>query len=419
MAAAKPHTTYEFGGFRLDPQRQQLLDPAGVPVPLSSRAFDALVFLASHAGEVLDKSKLLRSIWPNAVVEENTLTQHISALRRALGDGRNGERFILTVAGRGYKFVAEVRQHTDPVSNGSRDSTSPMADVSGLTRARTASFAVLPFTNLSEDAAKEYFADGIAEELIHKLARLPGVRVSARTSSFAYKNRDMDVRKVARELEVTWVLEGSVRSAGERIRITVQLIDGTTGFHVWSQSYDRRFEDLFALQDEIANAIVAIHLNSPPGEIATEAPDQRRPTRDLQAYQLYLQGRALALRAGRDNLRLARGVLTEALARDPDFARAYAALAVVFLHEFTMGTAGAEAYSQAREMVLKALQLDADLPEAHATLGVITADRGEWLAAHEHFRVALSIDHRDGFIHHSLALSVLANTGHVSRALDH
>ena len=244
-ATAPEQVVYEFGDFRLDPGRQQLTCDGSV-VPLKARAFDLLVYFAEHPGELVDKTTLMRAIWPNVVVEENNLSQHLSALRQALGDGAQGRQFIVTVARRGYRFVADVRQ-----LNGTKGATSDVA-----ASVKVPSVAVLPFANLSGDAEKEYFGDGMADELIHLLSRVPGLKVPARTSSFAYKGKNLHVRDIARDLGVAAVLEGSVRSAGELIRVTAQLIDAASGYHFWSQSYERPFRDIFRLQDEIANAIL-------------------------------------------------------------------------------------------------------------------------------------------------------------------
>ncbi len=231
---------YDFGDFRLlAAQRRLTARSDGRAIELTPKALDALRCLVQHPGELLDKSTLIAAVWPNVVVEENNLNQVISALRRALGDGSGGRRFIVTVPGRGYQFVAPVQEVRDGASS------PPAAPATTATRK---SVAVLPFINLTGDPAKDYFSDGMAEELIHILARVPGLKVPSRTSSFAYKGRNVDVREIARELDVGSVLEGSVRSAGERIRVTAQLIDGSSGFHLWSENFDRQFGDVFELR---------------------------------------------------------------------------------------------------------------------------------------------------------------------------
>src|SRR5215470_15357987 len=279
---------YEFGDFRLIAAQRRLTTRSdGRVIELTPKALDTLHFLVQHRGELLDKSTLIAAVWPNVVVEENNLNQVVSALRRALGDGSGGQRFIVTVPGRGYQFVAPVREiHEDTPS-------APLA--APATRAATPtqkSIAVLPFASLSSDPEKDYFGDGIAEELIHLLARVPGLKVPARTSSFAYKGRNVDVRQIARELGVGMLLEGSVRSAGDSIRVTAQLINAESGYHIWSQTFDRRFADVFKLQDELAGAIVQ-KLEPNLGSVS-RSPLQLidPPTRNVEAYRLYLQARA-------------------------------------------------------------------------------------------------------------------------------
>src|SRR6516164_5937303 len=310
---------YEFGDFRLHAAQRRLTARSdGRAIELTPKALDALHFLLQHRGELLDKSTLIAAVWPNVVVEENNLNQVVSALRRALGDGSGGQRFIVTVPGRGYQFVAPVREIRE--ESPAAPLAAPATQATNPTRK---SIAVLPFASLSSDPEKDYFGDGIAEELIHLLARVPGLKVPARTSSFAYKGRNIDVRQIARELGVGMLLEGSVRSAGDRIRVTAQLIEADTGFHVWSQSYDRRFADIFQLQDELAVAIVqALKISLGDRELRPlrDAP----PTQDVEAYRLFL--RAISLRGVGPNERLI-ALLNECIARDPGFVRAHAVLA--------------------------------------------------------------------------------------------
>ena len=178
------------------------------------------------------------------------------------------------------------------------------------------SIAVMPFTNLSGDPSKDYFSDGMSEELLNLLARVPGLQVAARTSSFAYKGREVDVREIGKELGVETVLEGSVRQAGDQVRITAQLIDAETGFHLWSETYDRKLADIFQVQDEIAKAIVdRLRIELAPAE-QQAAQRQQVPTQNVEAYELYLQGRAIWKRRGEENLKRAIEFYQQAIARD-------------------------------------------------------------------------------------------------------
>jgi len=398
---------YEFGDFRLlAAQRRLLARTDGRPIELTPKALDTLHFLVQHPGELLDKSTLIAAVWPNVVVEENNLNQIVSALRRALGDGSGGRRFIVTVPGRGYQFVAPVRELRDATP-------SPSPTVYPVARDR-ASIAVLPFASLSSDPEKDYFGDGIAEELIHLLARVPGLKVPARTSSFAYKGRNIDVRQIARELGVGMLLEGSVRSAGDRIRVTAQLIEADSGFHVWSESFDRRFADVFELQDELAGAIVQalkISLGDGEGRPLRDAP----PTKDVEAYRLFL--RAIAMR---DNFGVSERVialLNECIARDPGFVRAHAALAVLRNLLFTLGLAGPEVLLEAQRSAERALSLDPNSAEAHAVIGVQHAGRGEWIPAETSLRRAIDLNPAEPITHSTYALFVLGPVGKLEQAL--
>src|SRR5258708_17869784 len=237
-----PVQFYEFGAFCVD-GRKRLLARDGTPVALTPKAFDTLLHLVQHSGTALGKEEMMRAIWPDTAVEENNLNQNISILRRALGDGRRERRYIATVPGRGYQFVAEVKPCREPPR--------PLSPGDG------ASIAVLPFANMSNDAGNQYFCDGLAEELINALAKLEQTRVVARTSAFFFKGKETDIREIGRQLKVGTVLEGSVRKSGSRLRITVQLIDTANGYHLWSERYDTEMQDIFDVQDEITLAVVS------------------------------------------------------------------------------------------------------------------------------------------------------------------
>jgi len=403
---------YEFGDFRFHaPQRRLTSRSDGRPIELNPKAIDTLHFLLQHPGELLDKSTLIAAVWPNVVVEENNLNQVVSALRRALGDGSGGRRFIVTVPGRGYQFVASVRE-----VRGVAPSAAPAVQVRAGDRA---SIAVLPFASLSSDPEKDYFGDGIAEELIHLLARVPGLKVPARTSSFAYKGRTVDVRQIARELGVSMLLEGSVRSAGDSIRVTAQLVDAESGYHMWSQTFDRQFADIFKLQDELAGAIVQKlepNLGTPTRPLLQEEP----PTRNVEAYRLYLQARAMFLSAGLTPDKFARtvGMLERSIALDPDFARAHALRGSVLEAQAQLGSRGAEAFDEAMQEAERALRLDAGLAEAHTLLAILQCARAKWLEADASFRRAIALDPNEPAACLLYATYGLAPTGRQGAALE-
>jgi TolB-like protein/Flp pilus assembly protein TadD len=282
------------------------------------------------------------------------------------------------------------------------------------------SIAVLPFANLSGDPSKDYFSDGMSEELLNLLARIPGLQVASRTSSFAYKGRNIDIREVGRELGVDTVLEGSVRQAGDQVRITAQLIDTSTGFHVWSETYERQLADIFQVQDEIAAAIVdKLRIDLAPEEQVASQRD-KAPTQDVEAYELYLQGRAIWKRRGEENIRRSIELYQAAIGHDPAFARAYAALASAYVilpgYSKEKGDA-AEIIRLAEESARKALTLDPNIGEAHAVLAQINADRGNLLDAESGFFFAIALEPNEATPHQWYSL-LLAKVGRIDAALE-
>jgi TolB-like protein/Flp pilus assembly protein TadD len=257
------------------------------------------------------------------------------------------------------------------------------------------SIAVMPFANLSGDPARDYFSDGMSEELLNLLARVPGLQVASRTSSFAYKDKEVDVRQIGRELGVSTVLEGSVRQSSDQVRITAQLIDAESGFHLWSETYDRKLADVFQVQDEIAKAIVAkLRIQLAPADQQL-AQRQKAPTQDVEAYELYLQGRAIWKRRGADNLKRAIELYQSAIGRDPAFARAHAALAsaYVVLPGYTKEKDDEDRlYKLAEDAARQALAIDPNIGEAHAVLAQINVGRGDLLDAESGFFFAISLE---------------------------
>jgi TolB-like protein/tetratricopeptide (TPR) repeat protein len=405
-AVAPEQIVYEFGDFRLDPSRQQLTCSGSV-VPLKARAFDLLVYFAEHSGQLLDKAALMRAIWPNVVVEENNLSQHLSALRQALGDGIQGRQFIVTVPRRGYRFVADVRQ----VSGTKGTPTNVAASIPGP------SVAVLPFANLSGDPEKEYFGDGMADELIHLLSRVPGLKVPARTSSFAYKGKNLHIRDIASELGVAFVLEGSVRSAGGLVRVTAQLIDAASGYHFWSQSYERQFRDIFMLQDEIASAILESLCSQM--NVVLQPPAQRAPpTSDPAAYELYLQGLSMGYLMTAQSHQRALEMLRRATELDPQFAAAFAAIAMLRFYLSMWGLP--DAIDEAERAAEAGLALDPASGEAHAALGLVSMRRGAWLRAEAHVRAAQELGHGSDMLNsHFAQLHLPASVGHIQSTVRH
>ena len=288
MTVTSPAPDYRFGRFLLQPAAQRLLVD-GKAATLGPRAFDLLVALVERAGQLVSKAELLDRVWPGLVVEENNLQVQVSALRKILGPDA-----IATIPGRGYRFTLQ------PEPAGSPQHAPAVATPPAPSDAEAPSIAVLPFVNISDDAANEYFADGLSEELLNVLSKIRGLRVASRTSAFSFKGVPVDIPTAARKLNVATILEGSVRKAGSRVRITAQLVHVATDSHLWSQTYDRELEDIFAVQDDIAHAVVTemrgalMHEGSAaPGSAQVTAEVQsavKGRSRNAEAYRLHLQG---------------------------------------------------------------------------------------------------------------------------------
>ena len=294
---------WEFGNYRLKRAKRLLIGPEG-PVELSARSFDILDVLLGKPDEVVGKDDLFDAVWPGLVVEENTLQVHISALRKALPPG-----MIMTVHGRGYKYAGPK----------------PFVAVAEPQEKRRPSIAVLPFDNMSGDPEQDYFSDGITEDIIAELSRFRDFLVIARNSSFQFRGKANDFAEVARKLGVQYVVEGSVRKIGNRVRVSAQLIDAASTAHVWAEHHDRELDDIFAIQDEITQMISARLARQARTAIAARS--RGRPTGNMSAYESYL--RALQLAGAYDTATQAEPYLQKAIELDPEFAGAQAMLSFV------------------------------------------------------------------------------------------
>jgi TolB-like protein/Tfp pilus assembly protein PilF len=285
-----------------------------------------------------------------------------------------------------------------------------------LLRLNEKSIAVLPFVNMSSDKENEYFVDGLTEEILNRLAQISALKVPGRTSSFVFKEKTTDLRQVGTALGVAHVLEGSVRKAGERLRITAQLVRTSDGYHLWSQAYDRKLDDVFAIQEEIARAIadaLAVQL-----KLGSNGKSER-PTQDMAAYGNYLEARALITQRDTDNLGRAIALLEEAVQRDPRFAKAWAALAQArALGFYYLDVPANESLEGGESAARKALALDESLGTAHCVLANVLRDRDDWLAAEAEYRRALELAAGEAETHNQYA-QMLLKVGRLDAALEH
>jgi TolB-like protein/DNA-binding winged helix-turn-helix (wHTH) protein len=407
---------YEFGDFELDALRRVLVSRAdGRQVEITGRVLEALVCLVERPGQLVDKKALIEALWPHVVVEEGSLTQTIHTLRRVLGEKPGEHRYIATVPGRGYRFVAEVsvrnEQAKAPAKLDAVSSRRPKTVLAGAALAfvllavvaalgwrgrgqpvdqaavPAPSIAVLPFVDMSTEQDQEHFAEGLSEEILNLLAHTDALRVIARTSSFSFKGQNADIKTIAQRLDVSHVLEGSVRKSGERVRITAQLIDASTSAHVWSDTYDRDVGDIFGVQREIAAAVAdALHVT-----LSRSGP-RRAETTSTQAYEHYLQGRHLFNRRSDTDLLQAKSHFEAAVRIDPSYGRAWAALAGVYFvarYESVELPDAMQKWGQAAE---RAVALAPDLAEAHVRAAQYYGHAGDPDAMHAHFARAKTLD---------------------------
>lgn len=374
---------YRFGPFQLDAAEHRLLRD-GVEIPLQFKAFETLCILVEHAGRLLTKEDLLRQVWPDAMVEENNLNKNISSLRKALGERATGESYIETVPRVGYRFVTPVAHVASPAASPAA------ADDATVDPPAEKSVAVLYFENLSGDKEDEYFRDGITEDVITELAKVRELRLFPRSAVFAFRDKPLPVADVGRQLRAAFVLEGSIRRAGSRLRITARLVETSTGHSVWAERYDRRLEDVFAIQDEIAQniarALRVVLTEKEKREI------EKIPTSNIQAYDYYLRGRQFFYQLRCQGLEFARQMFARAIVIDPGYARAYAGVADCCSFLYMWFEAKEDNLHEALSASRRAIELDPQSAEAHASLGLAEYLSRNYEDARREFETALELD---------------------------
>jgi transcriptional activator of cad operon len=444
-------TVLRIGDLRVDPAVDEICKDGKI-IKLEPRTMRLLVCLAQHAGEVLSVEQLLTEVWKDVIVGQDSVYQAVAGLRRILGDDPKAPVYIANVVRRGYRLVAPVAPWSEPALNPSAPpsaaeppapaKTDPVADpplADGAAPGPTAlpqeisraprrawpirrfaavvffalalaallsrqvwkathalppvadkSIAVLPFLDLSEKHDEGYFADGMSEELIDVLARVPDLRVPARTSSFYFKGKQTTLPDIAKALGVSHVLEGSVRKSGDTLRITAQLIRVDTGYHEWSETFDRPMADVFKVQDEIASEVVRVLKIS-----LLHSPRAPAPTVNGAAYTLYLRARALELGGGPDDYVLAEKYIQQSLALDPTFAPAWAALAQIIVADEGWSTQDSyvQACARGHKAIDEALKLSAAISDSHRVLAnVLYNCDWNWRGAEAEYQRALAID---------------------------
>jgi len=441
----------QFGPFQLDPVERLLLRE-GSEVRLSPKAFDVLVALVRSRGHLLEKDDLLKQVWPGTFVEESSLAQHVSLLRKALQDGEDGVSYIETVPKSGYRFTAPVREISGPGSAAVKPADQDLSPAPGEGKrslswiALLASAAVLlvavaalwpftgvgfwrrsspavppsgkvmvvvlPFQNLTGDPGQDFFSDGFTEEMITQLGHLDPAHlgVIARTSAMHYRDTKLGVDAIGRELGVQYAVEGSVRRAGNRIRISAQLIQVRDQTHLWAQNYDREGRDVLDVQSQVASAIAEqIQLKLTPEAASRFA---RSTPVDQEAYDAYLQGRYFWNRRDKQGLQKAVRYLEQAVAKDPSQPKFYAGLADALAILGSLPDSPIprpEAMERARAAAMKAISLDESSAEPHASLGFVEMHYDwNWPAAEKEFRRAMELNSSYATAHHWYAYYLMA-----------
>ena len=371
---------FVFDNHVLDADRREL-HRGSAAVAVEPQVFDLLLHLVRNRDHVVSKDDLIASVWRGRIVSDSTLASRINAARRAIGDNGDEQRLIRTVARRGVRFVASVDARVD----------APVARAAPPVRAERPAIAVLPFMNASGEAEQDYFADGIAEDIITELSRLRWFLVIARNSSFTYKGKPVAIRQIGEELGVGYLVEGSVRKSAGCVRITAQLSEVATGKQLWAERYDRQLSDVFAIQDEITEAVVAA---IEPQLWANESfRAQRKAPESLDAWDLVMRALPHYWRVTKTDHLLARQLLERAITVDPHYAQALAVYAVSLMFGAHMGWENAAAVvSIAERAAADAVRADGEDPWAHLALATIHLPRGRFDDALAEFEVALGLN---------------------------
>lgn len=377
---------YEFGDFRLDATKRLLLKRDDATLPLASKVFDTLLYLVQNSGKVLDKDRLMEAVWPDAVVEENNLNQNISALRRALGENLGSHQYIVTVPGRGYRFVAEVK-----IPGGITNTASTAA---------IKSVAVLPFKPLVVESRDASLEMGMADTMIARLSGIQDIIVRPLSAVRKYVELEQESLAVGRELGVESVLDGSIQKSGDAIRVTVRLMNVSSGKALWVETFDEKFTGIFAVQDAISERVVAalaLRLSSEEKRRVT-----KRDTENTEAYQLYLKGRYFWWKATPEEFRKSRDYFQRAVDADPSYALSYCGLNSYYGFGSAWGMLPPdENWPKAMVANARALKLDDTLVQAHNNLGALNmVYHRDWATAEREIRRAIDLNPKFEEVHY-------------------
>jgi len=403
---------YRFADYCLDIDRQELRR-GSEPVAVEPQVLDLLQYIIHHRDRVVSRDDLIEHVWHGRIVSESTLNSRIAAARHAIGDSGDDQRLIRTIARKGIRFVGEVRDDRGAAGKADVSDAPPREDA----ERRKLSLLVLPFTNLSGNAEQDYFVDGLIDDLTSELSRLPGSFVIARNTAFTFKGKNVDVKQIGRELNVRYVLEGSVRKGGQRVRVNAQLIDAETGGHLWADRFDREIADLFALQDSIT-----IELARVLGVRLIEA-ESRRSDRKLSpdAFDLEMQARAAFNRGwSRENFATSNRLFETALELDLNSVSAITSLAAgLAFGVVSLWTETPEVdLKRAEALSTRALMLDPHNAVCHYTAGLVHRMQGRFEEAIDELEAAIRLNPNMHLTYNTLGITkVLA--GRCDEAFSH
>lgn len=386
---------FTFGPFLLDAKERVLLR-GSKPVSLTPKVFATLLMLVENAGHIVEKEELIRALWPNTYVEEGNVAQNIFKLRKIMGKNRYGKPYIETIPRRGYRFLATGKRADGVTSNSNfTPSHKPLRELleegaDGESSA-TKSLAVLPLTNTSPDQNVEYLSDGITECIISSLSRLPQLRVMARSSVFSYKGREIDPKRVGRELQVGTLLTGKILQVSDRLAISVELVDTSTGWQLWGEQYHRRLTDILEVQEEISKEVSEQLSLKLTGEQKSQL--VKRHTNNVGAHRLYLKGRFLWNKHEKVSLGKSIRYFKKAIEIDPSYALAFAGLADSYQRISNLNLAPRRALPKAKAAAAQAVALDETLAEAHCAWGLIKMFYDhDWQGAERELRRAIDLN---------------------------
>ena len=397
---------FQFNKITLDTAQYRLCR-SGKPIAVEPQVFDLLVYLVENRDKVVSRDELLENLWKGKVVTDAALGVTLQFARKAVGDSGRTQTLIKTIHGRGYQFIAGVEESVADPS---------LVQIEALTTGKRLelpdkpSIAVLPFTNVCDDPEEEYFSDGVTDGIINGLTPFRDLFVMGRSSAFSFRDKAVDITEIGKQLGVRYLVQGSVRRNGERVRITVELVDAMTGRNLWADHYDRELKDIFALEDEVANTIVATLVTRV--EDSAYQRSQSQEPQNFAAYDWVLQGNRFVDRGGKEDLFEARRMYEHAIELDPDYSAAYTGMSKAYLYELwgLLAEDHAEVLNHSLEYGQKAVVLDDKDSRAHYAVGHAYFCGGRHELAEFHIEKALALNPSE---YHNLCFKgyLLACTG--------